>query len=247
VSCLILFCLTALPVRAAVLEFALDPGRSRISATAGLNNAVGGADDGTSQSPGSDIAAFTGLLRVEAVGDTIRFLDGSFADAAPYPVPLLPGPGGAAATADYGWIGPVGTAPRVAALRDIRFDFFSDPITHSLSDGGFRNAVRARVTSGRADYTLSTAVHSFDLAGPDPIPGDDDPLGYLTSDGTTQTLTFPFYTTLISRFEPGGAYGDYFIFHGEITATRVVPEPGVGGAVSAGAAAAVLARRRRTP
>jgi hypothetical protein len=237
----------ATPARGDVFEFVLDPARSRIAAAAGFNNELGGADEGVPQRSGYDAASFTGVLRVEVDADSIRFLEGSFADAMLNPIAAMPNPGGAGpAPADYAWAAtPAGTAARAAALRDLRFDLFSNDIElPGRPDGGFRDSVFARVGSGRADSTLGDDVLSFDFAGPDRIPGDDDPLGYLTSDGVTQTVTFPFYTTLVSRFPAGDGSGDYYMFHGNVTATRPVPEPEAALAALA-LPAALLARRRR--
>ena len=235
------------PARAEVWEFTLDPARSRVNVVAGLNNGADGVDYGTAQAPGSDTASFGGVLQLEVGSDTVRVLEGSFADALPHPVPMQPNPGGAGpAPADYGWVGtptPGGPAPRAAAIRDLRFEFFSEDIEYTRPDGGFPNRIRARIGSGVADYTLAGATYSFDFAGPDQIPGDDDPLAFLTTNGATQTITFPFYTTLITRFSPDAPSGDFFIFHGDITATRLVPEP-TAAAIMLGLGPVLLLRRR---
>src|SRR5687768_17863841 len=115
----------AAPVRGQVLEFTLDPARSRIGVSPSFNNGLGGTTEGTPQAPGSDVASFAGVIRVEAGQGTLRFLEGSFADALPHPVPLQPNPGGAGpAPGDYGWVSaatPGGLPARSAALRDLRF------------------------------------------------------------------------------------------------------------------------------
>src|SRR5687768_6584737 len=93
----------SLPARAEVLEFTLDPARSRLHVSSGL---APHGEVAQPQSPGSDDASYTGTLRVELGSGTIRFLDGSFADALPQAVPQQPGAGGAAgaAPADYGFV-----------------------------------------------------------------------------------------------------------------------------------------------
>src|SRR5215210_3885728 len=82
------FCLLeCLPARGEVLEFTLDPARSRVGVSSGL------APDGASaepQSPGSNTASYGGTIRVDLESDAIRILGGSFADAVPQAVPQQP-------------------------------------------------------------------------------------------------------------------------------------------------------------
>ena len=240
---------------AEVVEFVLDPSRTRFRVSAGLEPHWA---DAPPQAPGGDVASYAGVIRADLDGDSIRVLDGSFADAMPQTLPQRPIPGNAAgaAPADYGFVTPStpgGPPPRYAALRDVVFDLYSDEIP-LRDDGGVRsfyNELNARTRSARVDYTVGggAAAGSYDFASPQALPGDNDTSGTLSTDGAVQTLTVPFYMTLTVSQVPGA--DDYYIFRGEFTATRVVPEPATAAAPLPLAALALLARRggggRRRP
>ena len=241
------FCLAfAAAAPAEVVEFVIDPARTQFRVSAGLEPQWAEAP---AQTPGGDVTSYAGVIRADLDGDSIRILDGSFADARPQPLPQrsVPGDATGAAPADYGFVMPAGPGapvPRYAALRDVIFDLYSDEIPVYDNGGGelrFINELNARTRSARVEYTLGDAVGSYDFAGPQALPGDNDTSGTLSTDGAVQTLNVPFYMTLTVSQVPGA--DDFYILRGEFTATRLVPEPAAAAAPIALAALALLARR----
>src|SRR5688572_20188570 len=72
------------------VEFTIDPLNSRILAFGTL-----AAGEASAQLPGSDTASYSGTFKVNLTDSTVQILDGSFARALPFVLPLQPGADGA--------------------------------------------------------------------------------------------------------------------------------------------------------
>jgi hypothetical protein len=221
------------------VEFVINPQSSSILAFGTLD-----ASEANPQLPGSDTASYSGRFRVNLTDSTIQFLDGSFANALPFPMPLEPGLDGGPGSApgNYGFETAPGTlGPTSAALRDFVFNFISDPLP--LRANGpllqFNTSVQQGIETGVVDFHNGTVPGFKNFAGFE-IGGDDDNVSSLSTDGSVQTLRFHFYSAI--GFDAREDFDSHFQFAGELVATRVVPEP--AGLVFAALSCLWLLRRR---
>jgi hypothetical protein len=214
------------------VQFTIDPARSSVLAFGTL-----AANEARAQLPGSDIASFSGVFKVDLTASTIQFLDGSFADVIPFPLPLQPGANGelGSGPADYGFeSGPDGFGTTRAALRDFIFTFNSAvlPLRQNGSLLQFNESVQQGVQSGRVEFHNGTTNGAKSWAGFS-IPVDDDNVASLRTENGVQTLQFHFYSGI--GFDARQDSDSLFQFSGDLVATRAVPEPGAVGMVLVGA------------
>ncbi|MCY2954206.1 MAG: PEP-CTERM sorting domain-containing protein [Planctomycetota bacterium] len=232
------------PVRASLIEFAIDSERSSLTA--------GGyfADSSFAQPQigDSDTTSYTGTISVELTGNTIQFVAGSWIDATAQSIKMQPGFGGepGIAKADYGHKATVGMFQTTgyAATRNLVLDLTSDPLTLTFLAGSRSfdsTALLFAPAMGSVDFDTGMPAQwgNAPLDGSSDSNANDSPSTLVLGDGL-ETLTIP--VSLWFKYS-GMTLGDSALsLDGQIVGTRIVPEPAALSLLSLGALA--LLRRR---
>jgi hypothetical protein len=210
-----------LPTKAESVSFTVDPAQSHLTISGSIvGNPI------REQGPGSLTTTFSGVLKADLTDSAIQFRGGSSLDAAESGT-WQPAAGGAAgsAPADYGALANsiVGTVS--AALRNLTFDLFSDPV--AISNGSFpaTNLVFSFPTNSSAVFDYRSAFMSGTKALAGNSTNQAASVATITTSGSTQTLTITIDGTFnFAVLNPDDSTAR---FSGQLVATRPLSASGV--------------------
>src|SRR5688572_19099206 len=212
--------LVASPAAAVIVDYTITQASSSLTAGGSLAGSTASA-----QSTGSNVTSYTGTIRAERIGNTIQFLDGSSinADNKGNFQPASGGTPGSAA-AKYGLQSSTQFGTARAAVRDLRFDLASSPLTIGAGNV-IPNNWTTNVDDGVIDFNTGLQFGDVDLFGRSSSNTSGNPSSVVAGAGGQETLRLQFnidfpYSALTSN-------DSNLNLVGTIIAVGVVPEPGV--------------------